>query len=170
MKRLAVTILATSLAGGCALHGQTNPLIAEAKQQYAGIKNNLLRAADKMPEENYSFKPTPELQTFAQRVAHVAGQIGACSSVKGEQKRSDAGSKTSKADLVAALKASFDECDAAWDSITDTTATQMIAGRGGQRSKLGVMIGNTVHIDEVYGTMTVYMRLKGLVPPSSEGR
>lgn len=167
MNRTLLLILAASVAG--ALHAQ-NPLIAESKQAYTGIKNNLLKAADKMPEDGYSFKPTPELQSFAERVAHVAGQMGTCSGLTGERKPSPAAGKTSKADLVAALKESFDACDAAWDSMNDKAAMEMVAGRGGQqRSKLGVLIGNTVHIDEVYGTMTVYMRLKGVVPPSSEG-
>ena len=170
MSRSALWILAASLAG--ALHAQnTNPLIAETRNSYNSVKSFLLRAADKMPEEAYSFKPTPELQTFAQRVAHVAGQMGTCTSLTGERKQSDANTKTAKADLVTALKASFDACDAAWDSMNDKTAAEMVAGRGSaQRSKLGMLIGNTMHIDEVYGTMTVYMRLKGIVPPSSEPR
>jgi hypothetical protein len=169
VNRSFLPILAAALAG--VLHAQaTNPLIAEGKQAYTGIKNNLLKAADKMPEEAYSFKPTPELQSFGERVAHVANQIGTCSSLTGERKPSQATGKTAKADLVAALKASFDACDAAWDSMNDTAAMEMVAGRGGsQRPKLAVLIGNTIHIDEVYGTMTVYMRLKGIVPPSSEG-
>jgi hypothetical protein len=157
-----------SLAGGCALQAQTNPLIAEAKATYTGVKNNLVKAAEKMPEDAYSFKPTPEVQSFAQRIAHIANQIGTCSSLTGERKQSDAGSKTAKADLVAALKASFDACDAAWDSMNDKTALEMVAGRGGQRSKLGVLIQNTVHDQEMYGYISVYMRLKGVVPPSSD--
>ena len=97
-------------------------------------------------------------------------QIGGCSGLTGELKQNPAMGKTAKADLVAALKASFDACDAAWDSMDDKAAMEMVAGRGGQqRPKLAVLIGNTIHIDEVYGTMTVYMRLKGIVPPSSEG-
>jgi len=173
VKRTTLIVMAAGLAGAAALWAQdpVASLITEARNSYNGIKNNLLKAADKMPEEAYSFKPTPELQTFGQRVAHVAGQIGGCSGLTGERKTTDANSKTAKADLTAALKASFDACDAAWDSMNAKTAMEMVAGRGGtQRTKLAVLIGNTVHIDEVYGTMTVYMRLKGQVPPSSEGR
>lgn len=167
MNRTLLLILAASIAG--TLHAQ-NPLIAEGKTAYTGIKNNLLKAADKMPEDAYSFKPTPELQSFGERVAHVAGQIAGCSSLTGERKPNPATGKTSKADLVAALKASFDACDAAWAAMDDKTAMEMVAGRGGaQRPKIAALIGNTIHIDEVYGTMTVYMRLKGIVPPSSEG-
>ena len=169
MNRIAATLFVLSLGAAGALQAQTNPLIAENKAAYNNVKNNLLKAADKMPEDDYSFKPTPELQTFGQRIAHIANQIGTCSAMTGERKQSDANSKTAKADLVAALKASFDACDAAWDSMNDKTAMEMIAGRGGvQRSKLGALIGNTTHDVEMYGYLSVYLRLKGVVPPSSD--
>jgi len=168
VNRTVMLILAASVAG--ALNAQTSALITVGKNSYNQIKNNLLKAADKMPEDAYSFKPTPELQSFGERVAHVAGQMGTCSGVTGERKPNPAMGKTSKADLVAALKASFDACDAAWDSMNEKSAMEMMAGRGGaQTPRIALLIGNTIHINEVYGTMTVYMRLKGLVPPSSEG-
>ena len=148
---------------------QSANLSAELKQAYTAIKNNITKAADKMSEENYSFKATPEVRPFGQLVAHVAdSQARGCSSAMGEQKSVDAASKTSKADLVAALKASFDICDQAYDALTDTTATQMVQTFRGQRSRLGALYGNVVHLNEMYGTMAVYMRLKGVVPPSSD--
>lgn len=166
MNRWALLLLTASCAA--ALHAQaTNPLIAESKAAYTSVKNNLLKAADKMPEDAYSFKATADVQTFGQRMAHVANQIGTCSSLTGERKQ--AAQATSKADIVAALKASFDACDAAWDSMNDKAAMEMVAGRGGQqRSKLGTLIGNTNHDSEMYGYISVYMRLKGIVPPSSD--
>jgi hypothetical protein len=169
VNRSFIVQLTMLLAGSCALQAQTNPLITETKTAYTSVKTNLLKAAEKMPEDAYSFKPTPEVQSWGQRIAHVANQIGTCSAMTGERKQSDAASKTAKADLVAALKASFDACDAAWDSMNDKTAMEMIAGRGGaQRSKLGALIQNTVHDTEMYGYLSVYMRLKGVVPPSSD--
>uniref|UniRef100_Q026A3 DinB-like domain-containing protein n=1 Tax=Solibacter usitatus (strain Ellin6076) TaxID=234267 RepID=Q026A3_SOLUE len=156
------------LAAG-ALMAQSNPVITEQKAAYTANKNNLIKAAEKMPEEAYTFKPTPEMQSFGERIAHIANQMGTCSAMTGERKPSPAAGKTSKADLVAALKASFDACDAAWDSMNDKTAMEMVAGRGGaQRSKLSGMIGNTTHNTELYGYISVYMRLKGVVPPTSD--
>src|SRR2546428_6298788 len=97
-------LFAASLAGACALQAQ-NPLSAEAKQAYTAVKNNLIRAAEKMPEDDYSFKPTPDIRSFGQLIAHIAdSQAGTCSAVRGEAKSVSAASKTSKADLVAALK------------------------------------------------------------------
>ena len=172
MNRTAVFVLAASLAG--VLHAQSpvSSLVTQQKNAFNNIKNNLQKAAEKMPEDAYSFKPSPELQDFGQRVAHMAAMIGTCSRVKGgEPKQNLATGKTSKGDLVAALKAALDECTAAWETINDTTAMEtMQGGRGGPATKIGTLIGNTIHANETYGTMTVYMRLKGQVPPSSEGR
>ena len=163
-------VLAASLAGVVQAQTPVASLITQGKGSWNGIKNNLLRAAEKMPEDAYSFKPTAELQNFGERVAHMAAMIGACARVRGEQKQNQATGKTAKADLVAALKAGLDECDAAWESMNETTAVETLTGgRGGPQTKIGALLGNTIHCNEVYGTMTVYMRLKGQVPPSSEG-
>jgi hypothetical protein len=168
MKKRLIIALATVCVAGA----QTaNPVIGEAKQMYTGVKNNLTRMAEKMPEEHYSFKATPEVRTFGQLVGHVAdSQARTCSTVMGEQKALNAGAKTSKADLVAALKESFAMCDAAFEGLNDTSATQMIKAGRGERSKLGALLGTVSHSNEEYGYMAVYMRLKGVVPPSSEGR
>jgi len=166
VNRLLMITLAAAAA--VSLQAQTNPLVAEGKQTYNGVKNNLTRAAEKMPEDAYGFKPVAEIRSFGQEVAHVAdAQARICGSVTGEMKTLNAASKTSKADLVAALKESFAECDKAWESLNDTTAMEMTKG-GRPRAKLAVMIGNNIHDNEMYGAMGVYLRLKGVVPPSSE--
>jgi hypothetical protein len=159
-------MLAASLAGVGSLHAQTtNPLIGETRQAYTSVKGYLTRAAAAMPEENYSFKPTPDIRTFGALLAHIADhQMRYCSMALGARKEGTAAAKTTKADLVAALAASFAECDAAWDSITDANATEMV----GQRSKLGTLILDVVHSNEEYGYMAMYFRLKGIVPPSSD--
>ncbi len=169
MKCSAVMLLSLTLSGAGALMGQANPVVTEQKTAYTNNKNNLIKAAEKMPEEAYSFKPTPEMEAFGQRMVHIANQIGTCSAMTGERKANPAAGKTAKADIVAGLKASFEACDAAWDSMNDKTAMEMVAGRGGQqRSKLSGLIGNTTHNTEMYGYISVYMRLKGVVPPTSD--
>jgi uncharacterized damage-inducible protein DinB len=149
----------------------SNPMIAELKQMYTTIKNNQTKMAEKMPEENYSFKATADIRTFGKLVAHVAdSQARFCSAVNGEQKAVNADSKTSKADLVAALKESFDMCDKAFDSLTDAKAAEMVSMGQRQSSKLGILARMVSHSNEEYGYMAVYLRLKSVVPPSSEGR
>jgi len=171
MNRFSTTIFVLSLAG--ALQAQTaSPLSVELKAAYTRVKTNFMKAADKMPEENYLFKPTPDMQSFGERVAHIAvSSIGPCSAMNGSPKTIDAKALKSKADVVAALKTSFDACDAAIDKMTDADAvTMMTGGRGGPRSKLATLYGLVAHDNELYGYICVYMRLKGIVPPSSEPR
>lgn len=162
-------ILPVAVLAAVSLAQAADPLSTEAKQAYTGIKNNMTRMAEKMPEENYSFKPTPDIRSFGELVAHVAdSQARTCSAVNGEMKSVDAAKKTSKADLVAAIKASFEICDTAFNALTDAAAATMIKTPRGERSKLGALVGVTTHTNEEYGYMAVYMRLKGVVPPSSD--
>lgn len=164
-------LIFAALVGGAGLLQAQNPLSTELKQSYTGVKNNLIKMSEKMPDDAYSFKPAPEVETFGKRIAHIAdANIGGCARVKGETKTVGAASKTSKADLVAALKESFAYCDGVIDSLTDADALQTVSvGRGGNRTKLSVLWGMVAHSNEMYGYMSVYMRVKGVVPPSSEG-
>jgi hypothetical protein len=164
--------IVTSLVmlGSLALNAQ-NPFSADAKQSYTGIKTTLLKAADKMPEANYSFRTTPAVRTYGEIIGHIADtNLLLCGMAKGEQKTGNAGAKTSKADLVAALKASFDYCDPIYNSMTDASGAAMVKMFGRDVTKLGVLNFNTAHDNEMYGTAVAYLRIKGIVPPSSEGR
>ena len=148
-----------------------NPFSGDAKSGYTGIKNTLLKAADKMPEADYSFKTVPAVRTYGEMVGHVADiQMMLCGLVKGEQAKPVSAGKTSKADLAAALKASFDYCDAVYNSMDDKTGAQTVKMFGRDMTKLGVLQFNLQHDNEMYGTMVAYLRIKGIVPPSSEGR
>lgn len=169
MNRAALCILAAGIGCG-ALQAQSNPLVSEMKANYNAVKNNLIKAADKIPEDDYGWKPVDSVRTIGALIGHIAGAQGrTCGTITGNPVSIDV-SKTDKASLVAALKASFDACDAAWDSMNDKTATEMIAGRGGrQTSKLGTLAFMTlIHNNEEYGYLAVYMRVKGIVPPSSD--
>jgi uncharacterized damage-inducible protein DinB len=170
LRTSVLTIL--SLAGASfALHGQTpNPAIGEGRAAYDQVKNNIVRMAEKMPADAYDYKPVPEVRTFGMLMAHIAdAQTRFCSMVNGQAKTPDASSKKTKDEIVTALKASVAECDAAWNATNDSNAfTMMSAGRG-QSSRLGVLIRFTVvHDNEEYGYGAMYLRSKGIVPPSSE--
>jgi len=170
MKKFVFTA-AMVLTGACAAMAQNNPLSAELKRFYDGSKGNLMRSAEQMPDADYGFKPAPTVRTFGEEVAHAAEfQTIICSAAKGEQQPNPAAGKTSKADLIAALKASTDYCDAVYDSLTDATLAQPAKMFGRDFTKMGVLYFNVIHNNETYGTMVPYMRIKGIVPPSSQPR
>ena len=150
-----------------------NQLSTDAKNLYTSAKNNLIRAAEKMPEENYSFKPTPEVRSFGQLVGHVAdAQYLFCSAVLGDKNPAPGveKGKTAKADLVQGLKDGFAYCDKAYNGMTDAQAAEVVKFFGREQAKLSVLAFNTAHSNEHYGNIVTYMRMKNLVPPSSEGR
>jgi uncharacterized damage-inducible protein DinB len=124
-----------------------------------------------MPEENYNFKPTDAVRSYGQIIGHVAdAQYSFCSIALGEKRPAlkIEQTTTSKADLIAALKDSFAYCDKAYDGMTDASATQTVKLMGTETPKLGVLIVNTTHTVEHYGNLVTYMRLKNIVPPTSE--
>jgi len=159
--------------GASALAAQNgmNPTVSgEIKQNYARTKDLILRAAAKMPEDGYLLKATPDVRTYAQVIGHISeAQAMICGGIIGQPAKTDT-SKSAKADVVAELKKSFDVCDRAYDSINDANASQ-VGGAGFMGGTLaGRLYGNLLHDNEMYGTIVVYLRLKGIVPPSSEGR
>jgi hypothetical protein len=168
---IKLTALSLLLAAGISsAYAQSNPLTTELKANYNNIKNNVLKGAEKMPEADYSFKPAPESRTFGEVVTHIATvQAALCASAKGETKQLD-GTKTSKTDAVALLKESVDYCDPIYNAMTDTTGLEMGKMFGRDRTKFGILDFNVIHDNEMYGTMAVYLRAKGIVPPSSEPR
>jgi uncharacterized damage-inducible protein DinB len=165
------TLLICLLAPAIAAVAQDNPLSGFNKRAYGQLKTWVLGSAEKMPQENYSFKPTDTVRGFGQVVGHVAdAQYMFCSSVLGEKNPAPKieQTKTSKADLIAALKDAFAYCDKAYDGATDASAAQMVKFFGGDTPKLSVLSVNNMHTAEHYGNLVTYMRLKNIVPPSSE--
>jgi DinB family protein len=166
-----------ALLGCSALLAQgANTLVSEARFPWTVVRDNLLKMAEKMPAENYSFKPTPEIESFGQRLAHIAGaNLFVCQGVVGRQATPRPGSAaTSKAELIALLKQASTACDSAFDSLSDAAAMEKIGSRLGgpfppepTRTKLATMNNLVRHSNEMYGYMCVYLRLKGIVPPSS---
>jgi DinB family protein len=172
MNRASTMIVTVLLAGACAVHAQdANPISANLKQSWTNIRDLLVKVADRMPDENYRFKPTPDVQDFGQRMAHVIGfNVRACSLLQGAQKNITFTAAPSKAEITTAMKQANDACDSIFNSMTDADVLKTIdTGRGGQRTKLALIEGNVLeHSQEVYGYVAVYLRLKGIVPPSSE--
>jgi hypothetical protein len=127
MDRCFVTALAIILACGAALQAQNNPLSADAKADYARARDYFIRAAEKMPEANYEFKPAPDVRSFGQIVAHVADdQYNLCAPVLGETRKAACSeienTLTTKTDLVPALKKALVYCDGAYETLTDASA------------------------------------------------
>lgn len=144
-------------------------IASNLKQSYNQIKNNITMAAEEMPESGYGFMPEGEPRSFAGWVGHVTdAQANQCGGLAGTPLQLGASQMTTKADLVAALKKSFDACDAAFNALTDENAMEpFTGGRGGPQPKAVAAYGMIIHSNECYGAMAVYLRAQKLTPPST---
>lgn len=160
-----------SLGAYAAPDGDANALTDGSKKIYAMVKNNVLKSAEEMPEADYSYKPVASVRTFGQLVGHLAdGQYEFCSALSPSKDKAPdiEKSKTSKADLIASLKESFSYCDKMYDAMTDAQAADKVDFFGRPMAKLSVLTFNIAHTDEHYGNLVTYLRMKGMVPPSSK--
>ncbi len=162
----AVLLIATTAPAAA-----QDPAMAGIKENWKGVIVNIQAAAEDMTEANYAFKATPAVRSFGELVGHVAGtQNMICASVLGDKAPAeDAIEKTAKtkAALVAALKASTAYCEKAY-AVAPAKYGDMIELFGGKQSKIAALTLNAVHDGEHYGNIVTYMRLRGLVPPSSK--
>jgi uncharacterized damage-inducible protein DinB len=150
-----------------------NPISSSESKVYGMLSGVVIAAAEKMPEENYSFKPTPDVRSFGQLVGHLAdSQYYFCSQVSGEKPPavSFEKTKTAKADLIAALKEAVAFCGKTYAAMTDAKGSEMGKLMDFDVAKMTVLSANTAHDYEHYGNMVTYMRLRGIVPPTSEKR
>jgi len=173
---LIVFLLAVSGAWaqtGSAVSTPSNPLVASSKVFYQNAKQDILRSAEKLPESKYAFRPVDSVRTYGQILAHVAdGQYEFCGAAAGkhDHKGVEQTAKT-KAEIEAALKTAFAYCDAIYAAMTDAQAAEMIPAFGGIKiSRLSMLDFNVAHTMEHYGNLVTYMRIEGVVPPSSEPR
>jgi uncharacterized damage-inducible protein DinB len=169
MKLPATLLIATSTA--LAQTPDLKSASAYPKMVQKQVTAWIERAAEKMPEEEYAFKPDPASRSFGQIVGHLADANHLfCSIVLGDNSPSTEieKTKTTKADLTSSLHEAFAYCNRAYDTLTDAGANETVKAFGGERNKLGVLWFNASHNLEHYGNLVVYMRLKGIVPPSSE--
>ena len=182
MRALAVTVALTCLTMSAAAQTSdggfgdvaSSSLAAVAKGMHATIRRNLAEAAERMPAEEYAFKPTPQVRSFGELIGHVVNaNFFFCSQAKGEKSPGTRNFETTpdKATLVKALNDSLAYCDEVYASTTDANFHQpvKVAGPGGgkEAGRGAVLIFNTTHNNEHYGNIVVYMRLKGHVPPST---
>jgi uncharacterized damage-inducible protein DinB len=169
MKLFAAMILFAALATAQA--PPANPLVAVSKNIYGIAKNDILGSAEKIPEDLWSFQPTKDVRTIRQLFAHVAdAQYEFCGvAVEGKSVAKDL-EKTlkTKSEITSALHDAFSYCDGAYSNMTDKSAADMVSFFNMKITKLGAMDFNTAHTMEHYGNLVTYMRLKGMVPPSSQ--
>ncbi len=148
----------------------TDPLSAALKRQWDGVALNLKESAEVMPADKYGFKPSPDVKTFAGEMGHAANtHYFFCARIKGEANpnKMDFEKETSKDALVKAVTASNEYCSAVISAANDKWLMEMV-GQGPQAQPRGaVLSAHIAHSNETYGTVGPYLRMSGIVPPST---
>lgn len=139
---------------------------------YQIAKGYLLRTAELVPQEKYSFKPTPAVRSFGAILGHIAdSQHMFCTMAEGKpQPSEDMGTEklTDKEAIIAELKRSFAHCDAVYAKLTDADLAREVNLFGNKANVAAVITLNASHDMEHYGNLVTYMRINGIVPPSSQ--
>lgn len=158
---------------------RNRPLASVIQKAFDVNANYLMMAARMMPDAAYGFRPTPELRTFGEQINHAtAAQYSFCNQAgvpPGVERKAPPALRqvTAKADIIKALDDSVGYCDRVLAAASEAWLMETAPRLGGATSGLidGIrahaFMYNNVHDAEDYGTLTVYLRLQGLVPPSS---
>jgi uncharacterized damage-inducible protein DinB len=182
MKRTLVLALGFSMSVSAAnaqapAGGQRFGLAASLQRSYNGIKLNLTEAANKLSDADYSFRPSPAIRIYGAQFGHTAFfHYVWCSAAQGvpnpnkEDFEKDEKKMASKAEVTKILADSFAYCDPVFASLTDESAVQFVRNGANEETRAAVLANLIRHDNEEYGVITVYIRMKGLVPPSTERR
>jgi uncharacterized damage-inducible protein DinB len=170
---ITMMVVGYSTAAGQA-PGAANPISGSIRGSWDAAKRNLQQSAEVMPETNYAFRPVDTVRTFGQILAHVAGaNYVFCAAAKGEKSphAEDAFEKTAttRTQIIKAVADSVAYCDAAYAALDDRRAAETVElpfgmGKGARSAPL---VMNTNHVNEHYGNLVTYFRIRGIVPPSS---
>jgi hypothetical protein len=157
----------------------SRPLGGIIQRSFNVFANYLVMAAEMMPESSYAFRPTPDVRTFGQQINHAtSSHYSFCNQAglpPGVQKQTapSLSAITQKPAIVTALKDSIAYCDRVLAAASEAWLTETVSGLGGSSSGLiqGIrahsFIYNAVHSAEDFGTITTYLRMQGVVPPST---
>jgi uncharacterized damage-inducible protein DinB len=176
MKRILSLTCATVFAtvSTAAAQGMAPPKdMAEAIQRaHAGAFRNIVESAEKMPEADYSFVGAKDIRTFGGFIGHVINaSYNSCARAKGEpnpNKEDFEKAPPGKAQLVAAVKAASAYCDSVYNAQTSATINEMVPQGQAQVPRGQILLGNIAHNNNEYGQIVILLRLKGIVPPTTE--
>ena len=169
----ATSPAAQSAAPALPAEATANPVVWSAKLLYQRDAKNMMAAADEMPADKYSYHPTPDQWTFGKVVSHIAQSNGGlCAALGGGTAPAalTVSDTASKADLMAALKASFDYCGPVLDGLTDAKLGETVTVFHRTLPRATALVALPVDLADHYSQMASYLRLNGMLPPSAQPR
>jgi uncharacterized damage-inducible protein DinB len=152
------------------------PIMTTLKAQWVAVRDKVIPICDIIPEDKLDYKPTPEVRSFKDLIIHITGEgytfLGRAGSVPGvtPPTMAELNALKTKAELMKALRDSFEWQGKLIDSLTDATASEMAAGRGGAPGttpKWGSIVGLIADNMDHFGNLVTMVRINGMVPPNT---
>ena len=151
-----------------------DPTIAAIKTTYDMVKGYVTKAAAQVPEDKYKYQPTKEVRTMGALFGHIADANNMiCGTAAGTPPAGQGGAEklATKAELQKALADSFAACDRAFTAVNAKNMNESVTLFGSLTlTRLAALSFNVSHDMEHYGNLVTYMRMNGMVPPSSGGK
>ncbi len=172
MKKIFCAAAILCVAAPIAFAQTKNPVSSALKEILPGRQKNIIAAAEAMPADKYSYKPTADQMTFGHLMTHIIESNNLfCSKVAAvpEPKVEEAKESDGKDKLMVALKASFDFCTDALGKADDAKLGETTEAFGGQqvsRARLALALAGSWA--DHYGAQAMYLRLNGITPPSAK--
>ena len=167
--RVFIAACAFALAAPQAVSAQA--VTSSLKGLHDITQGNIMATAEDLDADMYAYRPTEEVRSTGEILAHVAGaQYMFCSAAAGEPNPNAENfeeTRTAKAGIVEALRAGFAYCNQVYANMTDAQGGRAVSFFGGDNTAHGVLAFNSAHNYEHYGNLVTYMRMNGIVPPSS---
>ena len=148
------------------------PVMRSLEGLHQMTSGNIVATAEMLDDAMYAYRPTVDVRTAGQLLAHIANaQYFFCSTAAGTANPNEVDieeTATTKEDILPALKEAFAYCDSIYTSMTDAQGAEARDMFGNPMVASGVLAFNTTHNYEHYGNLVTYMRMNGIVPPSSQ--
>jgi uncharacterized damage-inducible protein DinB len=173
MAAVAWLVAGVATLGAQTRTGATQPVSDAIRSAWKTAKATIRDSAVDVPEALYTFRPVDTVRTFGQIVAHTAGaNYEFCAGAKGEKTPKEETAFDALVTKVSILQAYDDSvayCDAVFQALTDRSAAETITMPFGMGAapRAQALIANISHLNEHYGNLVTYMRIKGIVPPTS---
>lgn len=171
MARSLLVAALTFVAVPRAAAAQADPLFSQARFLHQGMTMILLQSAERMPAEHYDFRPAPAVRTYAQVLGHIAEMYYLhCAVLRGERTptlKIDS-TATAKSEVIVALRGATAYCDPVFAALTDSSGMAMVGFRGSRITRHSLINVHFMHAALHYGNLITYMRLKEVVPPTSD--
>ena len=170
---IVCTLVALMLMCGLAVAQDADKNVTMSlKGLHSVTVNNIMQTAQMLDEDLYAYQPTDEVRTMGQLLAHIANaQFFFCSTAAGEENPNEVNyeeTATTKEAIIEGLETAFAYCEGVYDAMTDEAGAEMRDFFGGQQMAASAILAfNSAHNYEHYGNLVTYMRMNGMVPPSS---